>query len=269
MKLLRKGKVRNIYDIGDGRLALEQSNRISAYDVVLTDEEREANVIPYKGEVLTRLSAHFFKVLNDCGVPNHFIGIDPDNKNIMIVKKARVIPVEWILRYYLYGSLYKQFEKGEIELPEGSERLKAGRLSEPVFTPTSKAHEGEHDLPVPYHKGLEEGMETTYKVGEILDKACDAADMILCDFKIELGRHNGDVLVIDEVGTPDACRFWDKKTYAPGDDQDSYDKQILRDYLDNIGWDGSQPVPELPRELIRKLSERYIEIYERLTSQSF
>jgi phosphoribosylaminoimidazole-succinocarboxamide synthase len=275
----RRGKVRDIYDLGD-KLLLIATDRISAFDVVLPDG------IPGKGKVLTGISLFWFRQMEGI-VKNHIITADveefpPELKKYrdllegrsMLVKKARPIPVECIVRGYLSGSGWKEYrERGTvcgIKLPEGL--VESSRLDEPIFTPSTKAEEG-HDINISFEevKGLV-GRELAERLKvlslSIYSKAREIAErkgIIIADTKFEFGLFDNDVILIDELLTPDSSRFWSMKGYRPGMGQDSYDKQIVRDYLLTLDWDMRPPGPHLPLDIIKKTSERYREIMEILT----
>lgn len=275
----RRGKVRDIYDLGD-KLLLIATDRISAFDVVLPDG------IPGKGKVLTGISLFWFKEMEGI-VKNHIITADVDQYpgeikkyrdmlegRSMLVKKAKPFPVECIVRGYLSGSGWKEYrEKGEvcgIKLPEGL--LESSRLERPIFTPSTKAEEG-HDINISFEDmtGIV-GKEMAEKLRDlslsIYLRARDIAErkgIIIADTKFEFGLLNGEIILIDELLTPDSSRFWSMRDYRVGQGQDSYDKQIVRDYLLTLNWDKRPPGPNLPEDIIRKTSERYKEIMEILT----
>ncbi len=272
----RRGKVRDIYDLGD-KLLLIATDRISAFDVVLPDG------IPGKGKVLTGISLFWFKEMEGI-VKNHIITADVDQYpgeikkyrdmlegRSMLVKKAKPFPVECIVRGYLSGSGWKEYrEKGEvcgIKLPKGL--LESSRLEKPIFTPSTKAEEG-HDINISFEDmtGIV-GRDMAEKLRNlslsIYLRARDIAErkgIIIADTKFEFGLLNGEIILIDELLTPDSSRFWSMKDYRVGQGQDSYDKQIVRDYLLTLKWDKRPPVPHLPEDIIRKTSERYREIME-------
>lgn len=275
----RRGKVRDIYDLGD-KLLLIATDRISAFDVVLPDG------IPGKGKVLTRISLFWFKEMEGI-IGNHIITSDVDQYPIetkkyrellegrsMLVKKAKPFTVECIVRGYLSGSGWKEYrEKGEIcgiKLPEGL--LESSKLERPIFTPSTKAEEG-HDINISFEDmTVIVGRETAENLRDlslsIYSRARDIAErkgIIIADTKFEFGLLNGEIILIDELLTPDSSRFWSMKDYRLGQGQDSYDKQIVRDYLLTLNWDKRPPGPRLPEEIIRKTSERYREIMEILT----
>jgi len=279
----RRGKVRDVYDLGES-LLIVASDRLSAFDVVLPTG------IPDKGKVLTRLSAFWFKEVGDI-VENHIIETDVERypeplkkykdqlkDRSMIVRKAKVIPVECVVRGYLAGSGWKEYKESRticgIRLPEGL--LESSKLQRPIFTPTTKADEG-HDMNITFGQMSE-------MVGErlaerllslsinIYEKACAVAEkrgIIIADTKFEFGLIDGEIIIVDEALTPDSSRFWSKKSYKAGESQDSYDKQIVRDYLNTLDWGKTYPGPELPAEIVRKTRSRYIEIYEILTGKRF
>lgn len=275
------GKVRDLYAIDDQRLLLVASDRISAYDVVLGD------TIPDKGRVLTGLSLFFFDLLE---TPNHLlstslaalgeIGEDLEwlTGRSMIVRRAEVIPVECVVRGYLYGSSWREYGSGG---GPTTEHLRPGlvmgaKLDEPIFTPSTKATIG-HD------ENLDEagarvliGSDLYERLRalsiEIYSKAADhalARGVILADTKFEFGFAGEDLLLIDEVLTPDSSRYWPADQWTPGQDVPSFDKQYVRDWLDKTGWDHSPPAPPLPEEIIAGTRERYVEAFERITGTSF
>lgn len=277
----RKGKVRDIYDF-DGTLLIVATDRLSAFDVVLPTG------IEDKGKVLTRLSLFWFRQVKDI-IANHIIETDVDNypdrlkqyagslrDRSMLVKKAKVLPVECVVRGYLAGSGWAEYQKSGtvcgIGLPEGLKE--SSRLEAPIFTPSTKAEEG-HDLNISYEEAVDIiGEEYARKLRDssiaIYERARDIAEkrgIIVADTKFEFGLIDGDVVLIDEVLTPDSSRFWSIKDYAPGKSQDSYDKQIVRDYLNTLDWGKTYPGPELPPGIAKKTSERYKEIYTILTGE--
>lgn len=281
LNLLRRGKVRDIYDLGD-HLLLVATDRISAFDVVLP------NGISGKGRVLTQISAFWFRQMEDI-VPNHIETTDvrsfPENlkkySNIldgrsMLVKKTSPIPVECIVRGYLSGSGWKEYkETGTvcgINLPEGL--VESSRLAEPIFTPSTKAEEG-HDINISLSE-VEEivGVEIAGKLRDaslrIYSKAREIAErrgIIIADTKFEFGLYGDTFMIIDEILTPDSSRFWSQKNYRPGSSQDSYDKQIVRDYLLTLDWNKTHPGPALPDEIIEKTALRYREILKIITGR--
>lgn len=279
IKLLRRGKVRDIYELQDYLLIIA-TDRVSAFDVVLP------NGIPGKGKVLTQISLYWFNQMRGI-VKNHLIATDvKDYPEIlhkykdtlegrsMLVKKAKPLPVECIVRGYLSGSGWKEYkEKGTvcgIRLPEGL--VESSRLNEPIFTPSTKAEEG-HDINISFDETKKiVGAETTERLKdmslEVYKKARETAEkkrIIIADTKMEFGIYEDKIILIDELLTPDSSRFWSIKDYKPGKGQDSFDKQIVRDYLLTLDWDKKPPAPELPPEIVKKTAERYKEILEILT----
>ena len=282
-RLRARGKVRDIYDAGDDHLLLVATDRISAFDVVLPDP------IPDKGRVLTGLSSFWFDRTADLA-PNHVVSTDPAAfpppfagvpalaGRAMLVRKATVVPMECVARGYLAGSGWTQYTGTGavcgVRLPEGL--VESDWLTEPIFTPTSKAEAG-HDLPLTSDeavdlvgKGLFERLkELTLGIYERLAHTAAARGIILADTKFEFGFADGELMLIDEVGTPDSSRFWPADDYAPGGAQPSFDKQFVRDHLDRSGWDREPPAPSLPPEVVEGTKARYVEAYERITGESF
>ena len=280
-KLFKRGKVRDIYEIDDN-LLIVATDRISAFDFILPDP------IPNKGIYLTQLSIFWFEKMKDI-IDNHLISGDvedfPDelkdyrdvlDKRSMLVTKVEVIPVECIVRGYLSGSGWKEYrEKGEIcgvKLPKGLRESE--KLDEPIFTPTTKAEKG-HDMPITFEQLKDMvGKETAEKLRdlsiEIYEKARDYAyqrGIIIADTKFEFGVKDGEIILVDELLTPDSSRFWPLDEYEPGKPQPSFDKQYVRDYLTSTGWDKNSPPPHLPEEVIRETEKRYREAFERLTGR--
>jgi phosphoribosylaminoimidazole-succinocarboxamide synthase len=282
-RLRARGKVRDVYEAGEDRLLLVATDRISAFDVVLPDP------IPDKGRVLTALSLHWFERTADL-VPNHLLSADPAAfpepfgaepalaGRAVLVRRADVIPIECVARGYLSGSGWAQYRgSGEVcgvPLPEGL--VESDRLPEPIFTPTTKADAG-HDLPLTpdeaidlVGRGLFERLkELTIGIYEGLAEAARARGILVADTKLEFGFAGGELLLADEVGTPDSSRFWPADAYRPGGPQPSFDKQFVRDRLDASGWDREPPAPSLPDEVVRGTSQRYVEAYERITGEPF
>ena len=274
-----RGKVRDIYDL-DQYLLIVATDRISAFDVVMPDP------IPGKGEILTRMSAFWFEQTIDI-IGNHLVTTDTDafpescspyrdrlRGRSMLVKKARPLPVECIVRGYLSGSGWKDYCRtgmvSGIRLPEGLRE--SDRLPRPIFTPSTKAPVGEHDETIAQNDverliGAElaaKVMDTSLKLYDRAFSIADAAGIIIADTKMEFGLINGELILIDELLTPDSSRFWPKDDYEPGRAQKSYDKQFLRDYLLSISWDQKPPAPALPADIIAKTKEKYEEALERL-----
>lgn len=275
----RRGKVRDIYDLGD-KLLLIATDRVSAFDVVLPKG------IPGKGKVLTEISLFWFREMERI-VSNHVITAKVDEfpeevkkyrdvleGRSMLVRKASPFPVECIVRGYLSGSGWKEYkEKGSvcgIKLPQGL--LESSRLEEPIFTPSTKTAEG-HDINISFKEminivGKDTAERLKYLSLSIYTAAREIAEkkgIIIADTKFEFGLLNDEVILIDELLTPDSSRFWSLKDYRVGQGQDSYDKQIVRDYLLTLKWDKRPPGPPLPEEIIRKTSARYREILKILT----
>ena len=283
LKLFFRGKVRDLYEV-DNKLLIVTTDRISAFDCVLP------NGIPYKGKVLTALSEYWFNLTNNI-IPNHLISTDihsfPESlkkhasvlkDRSMLVKKAERIPAECIVRGYLAGSAWKEYkEKGSVSgigLPPALKE--AERLEEPIFTPATKATSG-HDINITEAKlcemvGKETGQLLKKKSLEIYQLARDIAEsrgIIISDMKMEFGFVNRQLLIIDELLTPDSSRFWPMNYYNPGGPQRSFDKQFVRDYLEKTGWDQTPPAPDLPPDVITKTSEKYLEAFKRITGKSF
>jgi phosphoribosylaminoimidazole-succinocarboxamide synthase len=275
LKLHATGKVREIYEV-DGDLLMVASDRISAYDVVLP------TAIPDKGRVLTQMSIFWFETTGDI-VPNHFLSEDvPDEVagRALRVKRLEMYPVECVVRGYLSGSGWREYrESGAVcgvELPGGLRESE--RLPEPIFTPATKAEVGAHDENIDFERAVEEIgdrvlMEKLRDVSIALyDRAAAHAaerGIILADTKFEFGASHGAELVLgDEVLTPDSSRFWPADAYQPGRPQASFDKQYVRDWLDSSGWDHSPPAPDLPDEVVANTRAKYVEAYERISGRS-
>ena len=285
INLFKKGKVRNVFDLGD-KLLIVVSDRISAFDSVMP------NGIPDKGKILTQISAFWFDFTKDI-IPNHMISADIYNlpvdinihddikkaldKRSMLTHKAEAIDVECIARGYLSGSAWKEYQKSGtvcgIKLPTGL--TESDKLPEPIFTPSTKADTG-HDINISEKEmmdmiGTEIGTVLRDKTLEIYNKALDYADtkgIIIADTKFEFGKINGKISLIDEALTPDSSRFWPKDSYKPGGAQPSFDKQFVRDYLISINWDKEPPAPRLSEEVVEKTREKYLEAYKRLTGKN-
>ena len=272
LKLLSSGKVREIYELEDD-LLMVASDRISVYDVVLPTP------IPDKGKVLNQMSLFWFELTSDI-VPNHFISEDVPEEvtdRAMRVKRLEMYPVECIVRGYLTGSGWKEYKEGGavcgIELPSGL--LESDKLPEPIFTPATKAEIGDHDENVDFDRAAEivgdrALMEELRRISiEVYKRGAEHAaqrGIILADTKFELGRSAGaEVVLADEVLTPDSSRFWPVDEYEPGRTQPSFDKQFVRDWADEIGWDHSPPGPEVPEPVVEQTRGKYLEAYERIT----
>ena len=266
--LFKRGKVRDVYDLGD-KLLIVSTDRISAFDVVLP------NGIPHKGEALTRLSIHWFEQTKEI-VQNHIIKtVDP---RTVLVKKTRLIPVEFVIRGYLYGAAYENYKQDKpicgIALQKGLK--KAEKLSQPILTPTTKAEVG-HDMEMTrtqmeqkIGKSLAKQIEEAcMKIYEKASVRAEENGIIIADTKLEFGMLNDELILIDELLTPDSSRFWPRDRYKIGEDQFSFDKQYVRDYLISIKWNKRPPAPTLPPNVVAETSKKYIEAYERLTGRKF
>jgi phosphoribosylaminoimidazole-succinocarboxamide synthase len=283
VKLFSRGKVRDVYEVAGDRLLIVATDRLSAFDVVM------AEGIPYKGRVLTQLSLFWFDWLRDV-VPAHLLTANLDEYpeelrpladqlagRSMLVVKAQPFPIECVVRGYLAGSGWKEYRSTGavcgIKLPAGLEE--SAPLPEPIFTPATKAQEG-HDINITWEEAVarvgpaDAERLRAYSLG-LYTKARDyAADrgILIADTKFEFGRRDGDILLIDEVLTPDSSRFWPADGYRPGRSQPSFDKQFTRDYLESISWNKQPPPPPLPPEVVQKTSEKYREAYQRLTGRT-
>jgi phosphoribosylaminoimidazole-succinocarboxamide synthase len=280
----KRGKVRDIYDLGD-KLLIAATDRISAFDVVM------ANGIPSKGKVLTQISLFWFEFLSP-DIEHHLITADvkdypqpfskyPDQLTgrSMLVKKVRVLPVECVVRGYLAGSGWKEYKQSQSvcgqKLPAGLKQCE--KLPEPIFTPATKAEQGMHDENISYRQCVEIiGQEKAKYVRDrslhIFEKAgryAQSKGIILADTKFEWGLIDDKIILIDEVLTPDSSRFWPADEYQAGRDQESFDKQFVRNYLESIHFDKSGPGVELPEDIAVRTSQKYIEAYERLTGRKF
>lgn len=282
-KKLGSGKVREIFEADKDHLLMVTTDRISAFDVVLPDP------IPLKGHVLNQISLFWFRKASHL-IDNHIVTSDvnkyPDpfkgdpklKGRSVLVKKAKPLPVECIVRGYISGSGWKEYrEKGSISgitLPKGLKE--SDRLPEPVFTPSTKAEQGQHDLNISFDQAKElAGKELMEQVREvslaIYTMASEDAlgkGIIIADTKFEFGLIDGELVFIDEALTPDSSRFWPKDAYKPGGPQPSFDKQFVRDYLETLDWDKTPPGPKLPEEVIEKTSQKYLSAYEILTGRS-
>ncbi len=280
LNLVNKGKVRDVYDVGEHLLILT-SDRISAFDVIMNEG------IPEKGLVLTEISKFWFEKMGDI-IPHHIISTNVDEYpavaqqyrdqlegRSMLVKKARPLPVECIVRGYISGSGWKEYkEKGSIcgiTLPKGLKE--SDRLPEVIFTPSTKADLGAHDENIPFSKveelcGADMAAQLKQTAISIYERARDYAEtkgIIIADTKFEFGIYNDELIWIDEALTPDSSRFWPADEYKAGGPQPSFDKQFLRDYLETLDWGKTAPAPPLPEEIVRKTAEKYKEALLRLT----
>lgn len=284
LNLMKRGKVRDIYDLGD-HLLMVATDRISAFDVVMP------NPIPDKGKILTQISLFWFEIMKPI-LPNHVITANVDDypeifrpyaevlrDRSMLVKKAKPLPIECIVRGYISGSGWKDYQTSGcvcgIKLPGGLKE--SDKLPEPVFTPSTKADSGLHDINIDFEKTVEKiGKPLAEKVRkislEIYNKGADLAykkGIIIADTKFEFGLLNDDLILIDEVLTPDSSRFWPQPSYQPGGAQKSFDKQYLRDYLISINWNKKPPAPSLPQYVITNTRDKYQEAYHQLTNATY
>jgi len=269
---VKSGKVREVFDMGEHYLFVA-SDRISAFDVIMP------NGIPRKGEVLTQISHYWFDKYADL-VPNHRVadGLPDDLAHLaprsMVVKKAEPLNIECIVRGYIAGSGWKEYKKQGtvcgIQLPEGLQE--SAELEQPLFTPSTKADEG-HDENISFEQAVEiEGREVAEKVRDLsLQIYTEARNyarergIIIADTKFEFGKLDGELILIDEVLTPDSSRFWPLDEYEPGRGQHAFDKQFVRDYLETLDWDKTPPGPRLPDEIVERSRDRYLDAYKRLT----
>jgi phosphoribosylaminoimidazole-succinocarboxamide synthase len=282
LTLKGRGKVRDIYDLGD-RLLIVATDRMSAFDVVMP------NPIPDKGRILTQLSKFWFDLTREI-ISNHVISTKVEEypqecrayqedlrDRSMLVVKTEVLPVECVVRGYLAGSGWEEYQKtGEIcgiSLPRGL--VESSKLGEPIFTPSTKAEQGLHDENISFEK-MEEivGKDLAQQLKSVsvgvYQRARDFAEkrgILIADTKMEFGIKDGKLILIDELLTPDSSRFWPKDGYRPGGSQKSFDKQYLRDYLLSIKWNKTPPAPQLPDEIVEKTREKYLEAYERLVGR--
>jgi len=282
LKLLKRGKVRDIYEVGDN-LLIVSTDRISAFDVIMNQG------IPFKGMILTRISEFWFKFVEDI-IPNHLISTNVDEfpseckpyseelyGRSMLVKKTEVIPIESVVRGYITGSGMVDYKATGsicgIKLPEGL--VEAEKLPEPIFTPATKEELGSHDQNISEAEAKKIAGDDVInfikeKTIAVYKKAYEYAlrkGIIIADTKMEFGKVNGDIILIDELLTPDSSRFWPADKYQKGRVQESFDKQFLRNYLISINFNRQPPAPELPEEIIMRTSEKYMEALERLTGE--
>ena len=280
---VRRGKVRDIYDLGD-TLLLVSTDRISAFDWVLPTG------IPDKGRVLTQLSRFWFEHFSD--VPNHLISCDVEDFDLpegvdrtpligrsMLVRKTSVVPIECVVRGYLSGSGWAEYKRNEqvcgIELPSGL--TESDKLPGAIFTPATKAEQGEHDENISYDQmceriGPELSKQLSQRSVDLYTAGANYArgrGIIIADTKFEFGLLDDELILIDEVMTPDSSRFWPADQYKPGKGQPSYDKQFVRDWLLQSGWDKNSQPPELPSEIVEKTRDKYIEAFEQMTGEKF
>ena len=281
LKLINRGKVRDVYDLGDALLFVA-TDRLSAFDVVMP------NGVPRKGEVLTQISLFWFDLMRD--IPNHLISADVASRpeltayvkdlqgRSMIVRKAKVLPVECIVRGYLVGSGWKDYQKtgmvSGLKLRAGYQQ--ASKLDEPLFTPSTKAEIGDHDEAISFEQvggiiGADKAAALRELSLKIYSTARDYAEkrgIIVADTKFEFGEIDGRIILVDEVLTPDSSRFWPADQYQVGTSPVSLDKQYVRDYLETLDWNKTAPGPELPADVVKKTSDKYLEAYRMLTGKS-
>jgi len=273
LKFLTSGKVKDVYEFEDGKLLFKFSNRVSAYDVKFKDE------IPKKGEVLCKFAEYWFTKL---GVPNHFVGTRSDTE--IVVRKLKMLPIECVVRGYFYGSLVSRWKDGKISLEDGTQTDLAAKLPRPIFDPTTKSA---HDMPVNREEVISQKLvtndeydwlsEESIKIYEKMARIADNAGFILADLKLEFGKLNNEIILADSIG-PDEFRLWPKDEYKIGETQQAYDKQLLRDWLTENGYQkkfddarssGNEPIaPSIPTDLISKMTQRYVTAYQKLTGDT-
>ena len=278
MKFLTSGKVKDVYELEDGKLLFKFSNRVSAYDVKFKDE------IPRKGEILCKFAEYWFKKLD---VPNHFVERKSDTE--IIVKKMNMLPIECVVRGYFYGSFVSRWKElhnniDRKELENGVQKDLASKLPRPIFDPTTKST---HDVPVSKEESVSQKLVTSdeydwlevksIQIYETMAKIADNSGFILADLKLEFGKLNNEIILADSIG-PDEFRLWPKDEYKIGETQEAYDKQLLRDWLTENGYQkkfddarsgGEEPVaPSIPSDLVSKMTQRYITAYERITGNT-
>ena len=273
MKFLTSGKVKDVYEFGDGKLLFKFTNRVSAYDVKFKDE------IPRKGEVLCKFAEYWFKKLD---VPNHFV--ERKSETEIIVKKMDMLPIECVVRGYFYGSLFSRWKNGNISLDKDASTELASKLPKPIFDPTTKST---HDIPIGRDEAISKNLITSDEYDLLSEKSieiykkmavvADESGFILADLKLEFGKLNNEIILADSIG-PDEFRLWSKDMYKIGNTQEAYDKQLLRDWLTENGYEkkfddarskGEEPTaPSIPSDLISKMTQRYITAYESLTGNT-
>ena len=284
LNLLKRGKVRDMYDLGE-TLLMVATDRISAFDVIMPDP------VPEKGKILTQISLFWFDVMKPV-ISNHIISSNVDDypeickpyaemlrDRSMLVKKAKPLPIECVVRGYISGSGWKSYQESGIvcgiKLPDGLQESE--KLPEPIFTPSTKEEVGVHDVNINFEEAVKiVGRNLAEKVKEIslliYKKGAELADkkgIIIADTKFEFGIFENDIILIDEILTPDSSRFWPKESYSPGQSQKSYDKQYLRDYLISINWDKLPPAPFLPKEVVKNTREKYLDALNLITGKSY
>lgn len=273
MKFLTSGKVKDVYELEDSKLLFKFSNRVSAYDVKFKDE------IPKKGEILCKFAQYWFKKL---GVPNHFVERKSDTE--IVVRKLNMLPIECVVRGYFYGSLVSRWKDRKISLEDGTQTDLAAKLPRPIFDPTTKSA---HDMPVNMEEAISQKLvtndeydwlsEESINIYEKMARIADNAGFILADLKLEFGKLNNEIILADSIG-PDEFRLWPKDEYKIGETQQAYDKQLLRDWLTENGYQkkfddarsgGNEPIaPSIPIDLISKMTQRYVTAYQKLTGDT-
>ena len=273
LKFLTSGKVKDLYDVDDDTILFKFSNRVSAFDVKFNQD------IPEKGKVLCKFAEFWFDKLD---VPNHFVRRESDNE--IVVKKMKMLPIECVVRGYFYGSLINRWKKGEVTVPDGTDTTMAAKLPEPIFDPTTKS---EHDVPIDKSKALEMNLvteeqfdwlkNTSISIYKKMAEIADGVGFILADLKLEFGLLNGKITLGDSIG-PDEYRLWPKDSFEVGKIQEAYDKQLLRDWLTANGFQkqfddarekGEEPIaPQIPQEIISKMTQRYVTAFEKLSETS-
>ena len=273
LKFLTSGKVKDLYDVDDDTILFKFSDRVSAFDVKFNQD------IPEKGKILCKFAEFWFDKLD---VPNHFVRQESDNQ--IIVKKMNMLPIECVVRGYFYGSLINRWKKGEVTVPEGTDTTMAAKLPEPIFDPTTKS---EHDIPIDKSKALEMNLvteeqfdwlkDTSISIYKKMAEIADSVGFILADLKLEFGLLNGKITLGDSIG-PDEYRLWPKDSFEVGKIQEAYDKQLLRDWLTANGFQkqfddarekGEEPIaPQIPQEIISKMTQRYVTAFEKLSETS-
>jgi len=273
LKFLTSGKVKDVYELEDGKLLFKFSNRVSAYDVKFKDE------IPKKGEVLCKFAQYWFKKLD---VPNHFVERKSDTE--IVVRKLNMLPIECVVRGYFYGSLVSRWKDGKISLEDDTQTDLAAKLPNPIFDPTTKSA---HDMPVNREEVISQKLvtndeydwlsEESIKIYEKMARIANDAGFILADLKLEFGKENDAIILADSIG-PDEFRLWPKDEYKIGETQQAYDKQLLRDWLTENGYQkkfddarssGNEPIaPSIPTDLISKMTQRYVTAYQKLTGNT-
>jgi phosphoribosylaminoimidazole-succinocarboxamide synthase len=270
LKFLTRGKVKDLYDVDVDTILFKFSDRVSAFDVKFNQD------IPEKGKVLCKFAEFWFEKLD---VANHFVRRESDNE--IIVKKMDMLPIECVVRGYFYGSLINRWKKGDVRVPDGTDTTMAAKLPEPIFDPTTKS---EHDIPIDKSKALEMNLvteeqfdwlkNTSISIYKKMAEIADNVGFILADLKLEFGLLNGKITLGDSIG-PDEYRLWPKDSFEVGKIQEAYDKQLLRDWLTANGFQkqfddsrekGEEPIaPQIPQEIISKMTQRYVTAYEKLT----